>query len=267
MNKQARTKSPSIAGSQGAIPALFLACTIVGGAAQAPGPDAAPTAATPPPLTPPPKWDLSLALGATLTEGNSDSVLFTLIGRADKKFEPHELHLGVDLSYGETEDVKNNETARAFGQYNYLFTDRLFGYVRAEALHDAIADVEYRFTIGPGVGYYFIKREMTTLSVEGGPAFVYEKVGGEETGYLTARIAERFEHKFNDRARIWQTLEFLPQVDDLENFIINAEIGVESAITGNWAISLILQDTYDNVPAEGREENDVKLIAAVKWKN
>ena len=227
--------------------------------------DAAPAAATPAP-PPPPKWDLSVALGATLTEGNSDSVMFSVIGRADKKFEPHEIHAGFDLTYGETDDVKSTETARAFGQYNYLFTDRWYAYLRAEALHDAIADVEYRFTIGPGVGYYIIKRPMTTLAVEGGPAFVYEKVGSDTSGYFTARIAERFEHKFSETARVWQSLEFLPQVDDLDNFIINAEIGAEAALTTSWAVSVIVQDTYDNVPAEGREENDFKLISALKCK-
>jgi putative salt-induced outer membrane protein YdiY len=61
-------------------------------------------------------------------------------------------------------------------------------------------------------------------------------------------------------------LEFLPQVDDFNNYILNGEIGVESALTKSWALSVILQDTYDNEPAPGREKNDVKLIAALKWK-
>src|SRR5262245_24491711 len=89
---------------------------------------AVPIAAQTNPLTnappPVPKWDASVALGLTVTEGNSDSILFTLTGRADKKWDQHELHLGTDIAYGESEDVKNNESFRAFGQYNYLFTDR-----------------------------------------------------------------------------------------------------------------------------------------------
>jgi putative salt-induced outer membrane protein YdiY len=229
--------------------AITAACVIAaaGWTTETLAADAAPAAAA----APPPKWDLSLALGFTLTEG---------------KWDNHELHLGADLTYGETEDIKNNETARAFGQYNLLFTDRWYAYARAEALHDDIADVDYRFTIGPGVGYYIIKQTQTSLAVEGGPAFVYEKQGGDSTGYFTVRLAERFEHKFSDTARVWQTLEFLPQVDDFDNFIINAEIGAEAALTTSWAISVILQDTYDNQPAEGRQENDIKLISALKWK-
>jgi putative salt-induced outer membrane protein YdiY len=213
-----------------------------------------------------PPWDVSVSLGLTGTRGNSDTVLFTLTGRADKLWDKNELHLGADVAYGEQNDVKNNESARAFIQYNRLFTDRWYAYGRVEGLHDAIADVEYRFTISPGVGYYFIKDDQTKLSVEGGPGVVFEKQGSDKHNYYVLRIAQAFEHKFNDRVRVWESIEFLPQVDNFDNFIINGEIGVESALSKAWALSLVLQDTYDNEPAPGRDENDVKLIAGVKWK-
>ena len=38
-----------------------------------------------------------------------------------------------------------------------MFTDRFYGYARVDALHDGIADVEYRVTLSPGVSYYFAK--------------------------------------------------------------------------------------------------------------
>lgn len=217
----------------------------------------------PPPV---PKWDASVSLGLTLTEGNSDTLLFTLSGRADKKWDQYELHLGTDMAYGESDDVKNNELFRAFAQFNYLFTDRWYAYIRAEGLHDSIADIEYRFTVGPGVGYYIIKTASTSLSVEGGPGIVFEKQGHDDHIYFTARLAEMFEHKFNDRVRVWEMVEFLPQIDNWENFIVNSEVGVESALSKAWALKVVLQDTYDNEPAPGRERNDIKLIAGVAWK-
>src|SRR5215218_10312618 len=57
-----------------------------------------------------PKWETSAALGATVTKGNSDTLLFTLSGRGDKKWDAHELHLGADATYGEVESTKNNES-------------------------------------------------------------------------------------------------------------------------------------------------------------
>src|ERR1043165_7139903 len=166
------------------------------------------------------KWESSAGLGLTLTRGNSDTLLFTADAQTAKKYTSDELSFGASISYGEQNDIKNNEAAKAYGQWNHLFSERFYGYVRAEALHDAVADVEYRVTLSPGAGYYFIKYDKTRLSAEAGPGVVIEKQGAVEKEYFTARIAERFEQKLNDKARIWQSVEFLPQIDALNNYII-----------------------------------------------
>jgi putative salt-induced outer membrane protein YdiY len=212
------------------------------------------------------RWEKSASVGLTLTEGNSDTLLFTADILAARKWAHDEMNLGASAAYGENNDIKNNEVLRGFAQWNHLFTERFFSYVRLEALHDAVADVEYRITLSPGVGYYFIKNAKTRLSGEVGPGVVFEKQGDDEKTYITARIAERFEHKLNDRAKIWQSLEFLPQVDDFENFIINADVGVEAALTQKLSVRVYAQDTYDNEPAPGRKENDIKLVSALAWK-
>jgi putative salt-induced outer membrane protein len=212
------------------------------------------------------RWEKTASAGLTLTKGNSDTLLATADILATRKWTQDELSLGASGSYGEDSDVKNNETLRGFGQWNHLFSDRFYGYLRLEALHDAVADVEYRVTLSPGAGYYFIKNETTRLSGEVGPGIVFEKQGTEEKEYFTARVAERFEHKLSDRAKIWQSLEFLPQVDDFENYIINAEVGVEASLTKKLSLRVLAQDTYDNRPAPGRKANDIKLVSGVAWK-
>src|SRR5262245_60349941 len=76
-------------------------------------------APAPPPA---PKWEKSAALGLTLTEGNSDTLLVTANLRAARKSGPHEISLGADGTYGENNDERNNQTLSGFGQYNRLFT-------------------------------------------------------------------------------------------------------------------------------------------------
>lgn len=211
------------------------------------------------------KWETTASVGFTITQGNSDSILANAQVLSQKKWEANEMRLGADATYGELDDEKSAEVLHGFAQYNRLFTERAFGYLRLDALHDAIADVEYRITFSPGAGYYFIKNEQTTLSGEAGPAFIYEKQGGDTTGYFTARLAEVFEHKFNDNVRLWQMAEFLPQVDNLDNFLINAEIGVESKLTERLSMKVFAIDNYDNEPAPGRKSNDIKVVTAVGY--
>jgi putative salt-induced outer membrane protein YdiY len=213
-----------------------------------------------------PEWEKSAALGLTLTRGNSKTLLFTGNIQATKKLPQHEFNFGADATYGEDEDGKNAENIRGYGQYNRLFTEHFFGYLRLEALHDDIADIYYRITLGPGAGYYFIKEKNMSLRAELGPAYIHENVGGEVSDYLTLRIAERFDWKINERAKLWQSVEVLPQVDDWDNFIVNAEIGLETSVTTQVNLRTYLQDTYDHEPAPGRQKNDLKFVTAIAYK-
>src|SRR4029079_1855966 len=138
-------------------------------------------------------WVSSAALGLSLTRGNSKTLLATANVLSEKKWSQNEIRLGADGTYGEDHDVKNSESIHGFGQYNRLFTDRFYGYLRLDALHDAVADVEYRVTLSPGVGYYFIKNPETTFSGEFGPALIMEKQGRDSREYVSLRIAERSE--------------------------------------------------------------------------
>ncbi len=214
-----------------------------------------------------PKWETSAALGFTLTQGNSDTVLATASLLSLKKWELNELSAGINGSYGEVDSVKNNETARGTVQYNRLIGDSdsyFFG--KADLLHDSIADVEYRLSLSAGYGYYLVKNDRMQLSAEIGPGYIFEKLGSGSDDYLTLRAGERFEYKISDRARIWQSLEYLPQVEEFGNFLLVGEIGIESDLTEKMSLRVSLQDNYDNEPAPGRKSNDLRLITGIGYK-
>jgi putative salt-induced outer membrane protein YdiY len=220
------------------------------------------------PTNPPSTWSGSAAAGLTLTRGNSRTVLTTANIQADDKWLAEELLLGADATYGENQGTKDAETLHGFGQYNHLLgtAARLYYGIRADALHDGIADIHYRLTLAPLAGYYLIKQTNTTLAAEVGPAFVFQNLGGHRKGYATLRLGERFEHKFSAAARLWQSFEILPQVDRFNNYLINAELGIEAALTKKTALRSYIQDTYYNIPAPGRLKNDVKLVTAIAYK-
>lgn len=219
-----------------------------------------------PPAEKKPAWSMSASLGLTLTRGNSDSVMFTGRVLAGRKGEKSELNLGADGVFGENNSVKNADAVHGFAQYDALLSERAYAYLRLDALHDDIADVQYRLTLAPGGGYYFIKNTNTFLRGEVGPGFVYEKQGRHTQGYLSLRLGDRFEHKFNDRVKLWQMAEALPQVDNFDNAVVNAELGVETGLSKRLSLSTYVQGTYDNEPAPGRKKNDVKLVAALAYK-
>jgi putative salt-induced outer membrane protein YdiY len=230
-----------------------------------------------------PKWITSAGLGLTLTSGNSESITFTGNFDVSYKQAPHEFAAGALAGYGKAKPAstdaepdpdyeKNTDFVKGFVQYNRLFGERWFAYGRVDAQHDDIAEIMYRVALSPGVGYYFIKQPKLTLSGEVGPGYVFERIYNSDTGeydnndYASLRLAERLEWKISETARLWQSVEFLPEITNFENFIINAELGVEADLSRKMAVRLQLLDTYDNEPSPGREENDLKLIAGLTYK-
>jgi len=221
------------------------------------------SAPTAPPNT---GWVTTAAFGFTLAKGNSDNLLVTGNLLSSKKWGQNEMDVGIDGTYGETDGLRIAGNIHVFDQYNRLFTQRFFGLLRVDGVNDSVADVDYRITLSPGAGYYFIKNTNTFLRGEVGPGFVFEKVGGVSDNYVVLRIAERFETKLNERAKLWQSIEFLPAVDEFSSYIINAEIGVDTSLTKKLSLRTFVQDTYDSTPSPGRKRNDVKLVAAIAYK-
>lgn len=227
-----------------------------------------PAASAPKKLAGPAKipWESSLSAGLTLVRGNTDMTLFSADFLTQKKTPADEYRLGLGGAYGEQNSSETVNNYKAVGQWNHLFTDRFYSYLRMDGLRDFIADVDYRLTIGPGAGYYLLKATNNTLAVEVGGNFEAQKLGGTDQNFATVRLAERFEHKFNDKARLWQNVEIFPQVDKVDNYVVNFEIGIEAAISKTFSLKTCLDDTYANRPAADHLKNDAKIIAGVSYK-
>jgi putative salt-induced outer membrane protein YdiY len=217
--------------------------------------------------TPPVTWSDTATLGLTVTAGNVDSVLTTGKISSERKSPHDDLILGADGAYGQVSGVQSVNSVHGAAQENHTFIDDTwYGYVREDALHDEIANVQYRSTSGAGAGYYFIKNQVTTLSSEAGPSFETEKLDNQVNNYPGARIAENFEHKIDGHARVWENVEFLPPLTFPDAFLINAEVGVETPLTKTLSLQTYLQDNYANVPAPGYKPNDLKLVSGLVLK-
>ena len=212
------------------------------------------------------QWDSSAALGFNLTSGNSDTLLFTAQLQTEREYEKDIWRLGATASYGENDGTKSTEKAAAEAEYQRLLSERLYAGLRLDIAHDAIAGIDYRATVSPSIGSYFIKSALTRLSAEIGPSFVTEKTSDGRRNYFALRLGERFEHKFNDNAKVWQAVEIFPQVDDFSNFIARAEVGAEAALNSKISVRVVVKDEYDNQPADNRKSNDVAVISSLVYK-
>ena len=139
----------------------------------------------------------------------------------------------------------------------------MFSYIDGSILKDDIAKIDYRVTLGPGFGVYTIKNSNTTLSAEIGPSYIWENVSGISCDHLVLRVAERFTYALSSSAKVWQSVEYLPQEEEFSNYLLNVEIGVEAALNAHLNLRLVLQDKYNSQPPAGLVSNDLTLIAGI----
>lgn len=213
------------------------------------------------------KWESSAAFGFTRSSGNSDTVLSTLNLTSTRKWESNEVVVDGGMAYGEADSSANTDNQRLSAQYNRLLFERGFFYGRAEVFRDAIAELDYRLTVSPGGGYYFWRDEKKGfVRSELGPGYILEDKGGVLEHHYSLRAAERFEYRLNGSVKLWQSLEYTPEVADFEDFRLIAEIGVEARVMKELSLRAFVQDSYDNRPARNREHNDLKLVTQVAYK-
>ena len=229
-------------------------------------------------------WESNAGAGLSLSRGNTKNFLATINVDSSRKWTRDEVLLGAKAGYGNNvkpapgpgqDETRTEGYAKGFGQFNHSFTEKFYGALRADALNDDIADITYRISIAPLAGYYFIKTATTMLSADIGPSWIIEKLvaGSNDTdgeqgarGYLGLRAGERFEHKFASGARIWQTADITPEVENWENYVFNFTIGVSAPITKSLGVQVVADDTYDHQPSPDRLKNDFKLTAGLTYK-
>ncbi len=214
------------------------------------------------------EFESSLNLGLTLTEGNSETILGNAALVSEGTFSSgSSLRAGVEGNYGESriDDTRQTtvENVRGFTHYRKNVSKRWYAALNAAALYDKIAEIDYRAILGPALGGYLIRRDNLTLSAEIGPSYVWEKVSRESDDYLALRIAERLEYELSETAKIWQSAEFIPKTEDFEDFLVTAEVGVNSAMTSRMQLRVVLQLSHDSTPGADLEKNDFTLISGL----
>ena len=221
-------------------------------------------------------WNTSVALGVNLTTGNSKTLLTQASILSEFKGAENELRLGAVGNYGETEvtaadgekqsDV-NVQNARAFSEYRRRFGEKNYGYLNAEISHDRIADIDFRLVVGPGLGHSFIKTADVDLGADAGVAYIHDRNGdGSNKDNVALRLAQRYEQKLTATSKLWESIEYLPAFRDFGDYLLNSEIGAEAALNATLNLRVVAQDKFNNRPPDGREKNDLLLIAGVSMK-
>ncbi len=222
----------------------------------------------PPPAKERPKdaWQRHVELGVNTARGNSDLLRLDAAVGAEKETEKNALFLKAAGRYGESAGDKDTQNAAAEATYQHLLTERVYDALAANVYHDQIADLSYRVQASLSLGRHFIRTERTTFSAELGPGYVAQKKGGESEGFAAGRAAQYGEWLATPTLQLWESAEYVQNLQDSGVYYLTAEVGLETVLTGNLRLRFAVEDRYDNQPADDKERNDLLTTTSLKWK-
>lgn len=210
-------------------------------------------------------WEVTGAASLGLTSGNSDTLTYSLQVLGTYEKDDTEAEIGAALVYSDDNGVATTNNFRLNGRYSRDVSEKLKVGAFSTFLTDEIADIDYRFEIGLGPGYQFIKNERTKLSVEIGPGYIWEKQDSGSDHYFSLRLAQRFEHKLNNRSKFWQSLILSSEASDLDNLFMTFETGLDVVLADQWGLRTSFRYQHNNTPASDSEKEDLLLLAGLTY--
>lgn len=210
-------------------------------------------------------WRRNIELGVNTSQGNSDTLRYNASLSMSKETEKTSYFLKASGRYGESEGETDAESADAEAKTQRQLSERMYAALEGNARHDQLADLAYRVRGSLSLGRHLVWTERTVLNAEIGPGYVAEKKGGEEEGFLAGRAAQYLEFLVTESLQVWESVEFVQNIQDSDVYFVNTAVGLETLLISNLSLRFTVEDRYDSRPAEGKVSNDLLTTTSLNW--
>ena len=212
------------------------------------------------------KWNDQAELSFVDMGGNSNVISLSAKNLVKIKFtEKLEGAWKLGAIYGESDDEKNAERYFTDMSVNYLFAERFYLGVIAGWLKDEFSGIDSRYYLGPSAGYKFLVGPKHLLVGEAGINYVNEKyIDDTDEDYGAGRAFSEYEYAFTEKNKFSESVEFLYDFDDSDNYNLNSETAMISALSDYLSLKVSYLIKYDNQPVlETLEKTDTILAVTL----
>lgn len=206
-------------------------------------------------------WSTNVTYGLNISTGNSETRSHSLRARSTLRRQEarHNGRFEVDR---ETDDgAVTKDQLRLGYQLDWFFRENWYSYGSSEYFKDDLKDVNYRFTVGAGVGHQFWENSLGGLDAEVGASAVIEEIGGEQEENPALRLALDYNRFLIGRQlELFHNNEVLALADLDRGQIINASTGLRLAMSKMWSADLRVDISHETEPADDQEKTDITYI-------
>lgn len=254
----------------GILLASLLSTTGTDGAASTPP---SPPPQDPAPASEYPHWTGALSVGATWTDGNTETATINGTFKAERRAEEDRWTFDLYGNYGETTDratdVKDVTTNNSGGgiKYDYFWSKKVYLLGNSSGKVDHVAELDLRYVLGAGVGCQWWEVEKVKWGTEIGLSYVDEDYE-DDTGdadYVAARLASNLIYQVSKSASFEQVAELLPSLEDSDDVIAKLDNRLKLNIVGKWIAQLQYVLDFDGSTPNGVEETDHRVVLGLGW--
>lgn len=231
----------------------------------------------------PETWHGNINVAFNAERGNSYENSASVIANLNRRWDSDRLNFNFGYYYTKSgasrdESTKSKDKIEVEGQYDHFWTKRFYNYVNARYDRDVIQGLDRRFKLGAGFGWQWLENRSFDLTgrwnfnQELGAAYMSDSWKDEQPDrkddYATVRYAHhlKYEPKWTKGLEIFHNFEYLPEVDDFEIYLVNADVGISTMVF--WNINLIakIDWEFNSKPCAGRDKHDVRYMVGFGYK-
>jgi putative salt-induced outer membrane protein len=209
-------------------------------------------------------WSDQAELSYVETGGNSDTATLSFKNELIIEFSDRLAgiwKLGALSSHND--GIRNAESYFTELRGDYLLTERWYAYLNAGWAKDTFAGLDSRIYAGPGAGYKLLAGPRHFLAAEMGLNYTTEEYTDDtEEDFIAGRLFGKYEFAFNETNNFSQSLEYLHNFDESDDYKIISESAVTSALSTNYSLKVSYTVKYDHMPVPASLDDTDTILAA-----
>jgi len=215
------------------------------------------------------RWEGSVDVGFTLTEGNSRTT--SLSFGANGVHERPRQRVTVNGSFLRATNDGQETANRANGtlQYDYVPGETFFVFSRLGVGFNRPAGLDRRLAPAFGAGLVVLRTERFRVALEGGASWISDRFANDSTSTsLFGSLGETLNLNVNEFTSFVQSLTYTPRAGQLSDYLLHGEATLTTQLFDPVGLKLSFIEDFDSTPfvdttGTRRARNDLTFITGL----
>jgi len=201
--------------------------------------------------------------GLDTNRGNTNQDSYHVDAESIFRWPDDRVTLGASGDLEKTDGDKTKQQATLGGKYDHFLDKKWFLYGGLAFEHDKFADLNLRTTVSGGSGYQIFESDRTNLSIEAGPAYIWEDYDTSvDNDYAAAHWGLRFDHYL---LKAWKLQAFHRHTvdwsfEDAAAYLFKSQTGLRIPIFDSLQATVQLNFDRNSKPAMSAKKNDYEYL-------